>query len=130
MGDDAGAGNYELDIPPQTTLKQLVDILCHGGYGNTWPVPYHYNDCYWLIHTNIGAIAIIICDHSDKVHFEYMQIDPDITVPDAGIHSVYACRPIDHWWKAIVQNNYKMVLQSITDAAPKLKSPDFRRHSK
>ena len=107
MGDDAGAAIYELDIPPQTSLKQLIEILSHGGYGNTWPVPCHYNECYWLIHTNIGPVAIIICDHLEKLHVEFHKFHPDRTIQEMGRHAVYVCRPVPHWWKPIEQNNYK-----------------------
>lgn len=120
MGDDAGAGIYELDIPPQTSLKQLIEILSHGGYGNTWPVPCHYNECYWLIHTNIGPIAIVICDHLEKLHVEFQKYHPDRTIQEIGLHAVYACRPVTHWWKTIEQNNYKAVLESIIKAGQKL----------
>lgn len=125
MGDDAGAGIYNLDVPEQTSIKQLIDILFYGGYGNTWPVPFGYKDGYWLIHTNIGAIAIVICDHSGKSHFEFQKCPPDMTIQAAAIHSVYACRPLNDWWKTIEQNNYKTVLQSIANAAQRLEPLAF-----
>ena len=125
MGDDVGAGIYNLDIPAKTSIKQLMDILFHGGYGNTWPVPFGYNDGYWVIHSNIGPIAIVICDHAGETHFEYQKCSPDITIQEAAIDSVYACRPLKYWWKTIVQCNYKPVLQSLINAAQKLELLEF-----
>ncbi|MBQ9818029.1 MAG: hypothetical protein IJM59_11290 [Proteobacteria bacterium] len=121
MGDDVYAGIYELDIPEQTTIRQLVDILYEGGYGNTWPVPIRfYHDSYWIIQTNIGAVAIIICDHAQELHIEFPLNNQDKTIQDTGIHSVYACRPVEYFWKAIDQSNYRDILQTLKTASEKL----------
>ncbi len=118
MGDDADRGFYMLDVPEATTVQELVEIMHSGGYGNTWPIPV-YEDCCWVVLSNIGAIATLIRDHEQKLHIEYAGFDKDDSVKHLGILAVYACRPIKYDWKEIDENNYQSLVQRLLDSAEK-----------
>ena len=55
MGDDAMNGIFKIDMPDDATVTDLVDVALHGGYGNTWPIP--WSSYPWLVYSNIGVLA-------------------------------------------------------------------------
>ena len=40
MGDDAGNGEYTIQMPDAATLGDLMHVILRGGNGNGWPIPY------------------------------------------------------------------------------------------
>ena len=35
-GDDVYNGVYKIEMPDDAALRDLVDVVLHGGKGNTW----------------------------------------------------------------------------------------------
>lgn len=125
MGDDVMAGIYDMEVPVDITLRKLIILLCKGGCGNSWSIPVAYHDCYWLIMTNIGAVAIIICNHKEEICLESMDYEWDERVEALGIHTVSACRPVEHYWNKIDNGNYGMIVQRLKAAAADLQPIDL-----
>ena len=115
-GDDAGCGIYRLDIPLSTQLSGFIQILCRGGYGNTWPIPTHYSNTYWMIQSNIGSLAYLIYDDDEVEYIEYPRYRPTQTVGELGIRDVYACRPIPYFGK-IMHDNYREAVSKLRQAS-------------
>ena len=61
MGDDAGNGIYDIEMPYDATLKDLVGVLLQGGNGNDWPVP-QTSSIGWVLFSNVGKIADVSAD--------------------------------------------------------------------
>ena len=40
MGDDAMNGEYQIEMPDDALLRDLIHVALHGGNGNDWPIPY------------------------------------------------------------------------------------------
>ena len=123
-GDDIYAGIYKIDISETTSLSDLIQILCKGGYGNTWPIPTHYHNSYWMIQSNIGSLAYLIYEFDTTEHIEFPYYSPDKTIAELDIHAVYACRPLPYW-PQISKKNYHEVLDRLRRASQRLKPLAF-----
>ena len=84
-GDDIYNGIYELEMPDEAVLKDLTEVLLHGGNGNDWPVPMNHDG--WLICSNIGDIAHV---SGDKKQITYCDTDEDAKLSKLGIKWVFA----------------------------------------
>ena len=62
MGDDAGNGEYTIEMPDSAKLGDLMKVILHGGNGNGWPIPYTGANSFWVIKSNIGNLADIFTD--------------------------------------------------------------------
>lgn len=89
MGDDVFNNIYQIEMPGDATLGDLMDIVRHGGNGNDWPVTSGYE---WDVYTNIGKLARI-SPQTEKV--TYYEKDGDVQLADLDIRWVYAARDID-----------------------------------
>ena len=123
-GDDIWAGIYKIDIPETTSLCDLIQILCKGGYGNSWPIPTRYHNSYWMIQSNIGSLAYLIYEFDTTEHIEFPNYSPDKTIAELNIHAVYACRPLPYW-PQISRKNYHEVVSKLKWASQQLKPFEF-----
>ena len=83
-GDDAKNGIYNIQLPDDAVLSDLMDVVLHGGNGNDWPIPWGYHG--WLIHSNIGKIAEVSSDFS---RIDYCVMDENLKLTDLGIEWVF-----------------------------------------
>ena len=72
MGDDAGNGEYTIEMPDTATLGDLMQIILHGGNGTEWPIPYTGANSFWVIKSNIGNLADIFTDTEGEWHIRYL----------------------------------------------------------
>jgi len=42
MGDDAGNGEWMMEMPEDASLKDFIHAVLYGGYGNGCPIPSMY----------------------------------------------------------------------------------------
>ena len=68
MGDDAGNGEYTIELQDSATLGDLLYAILHGGSGNDWPIPYTGANSCWVIHSDIGDLARIFTDSNGEWH--------------------------------------------------------------
>ena len=59
-GDDIQNGIYDIALPEDAVLRDLIGVLLRGGNGNGWPIPHNHDG--WLIFSNIGALAHVSGD--------------------------------------------------------------------
>ena len=71
MGDDAGAGTYDVTLPDDATLGDLMRTALRGGNGNGWPIPYTGANSRWVIRSNIGDLGTICTDDAGIWHITY-----------------------------------------------------------
>ena len=71
MGDDAGNGEYTIQMPDTASLGDLMKVILHGGNGNGWPIPYTGANSFWVIKSNIGNLAEIFTDQEGEWHTVY-----------------------------------------------------------
>ena len=88
MGDDVQNGIYKIDMPSDSTLKDLIDVILNGGNGNSWPVP-QMSEIGWIICSNIGVLAII---SADKTTIDYCDNNEDASLSILGIKWVFGER--------------------------------------
>ena len=87
MSDDAMNGIYEINMPDDSTLADLIRVLTGGGYGNTWPIP--TTSAGWVICSDIGELAVLT---DDNKRIEYCGAAEDTKLSALGIHWVYGER--------------------------------------
>ena len=80
MGDDIYNGVYEIRLPDDAALKDLVSVMMHGGNGNGWPLPQNHGG--WVIHTNAGVIAHV---SPDQKSVQYCDGDGSTGLAGSGI---------------------------------------------
>lgn len=88
MGDDVYNGIYKIVMPDDAGLDDLVDVLLHGGCGNTWSIP-QTSDIGWVIYSNIGKIADVSPDLKTVV---YCNMDKDTKLSALNIKWVFGER--------------------------------------
>ena len=93
MGDDAMNGVYQIEMPDDALLRDLMHIALHGGNGNDWPIPYTGADNHWIIESNIGNLAHIYTDNEGEWHTEYLSIAENARLSELGITSIFGGRP-------------------------------------
>ena len=93
MGDDALNGEYQIEMPDDTLLRDLMHVALHGGNGNDWPIPYTGADSHWIIESNIGNLAHIYTDNEGEWHTEYLGIAENARLCELGISSIFGSRP-------------------------------------
>ena len=89
MGDDAGNGEYIIQMDDDASVSDLMEILLHGGNGNDWPIPYTGANSYWVIKSNIGDLGNINTDSDGEWYIEYTSCSPDALLKDLGIEWVF-----------------------------------------
>ena len=93
MGDDAMNGEYQIEMPDDALLRDLMHVALHGGNGNDWPIPYTGADSHWVIESNIGNLAHIYTDNEGEWHTEYLGIAKNARLSELGITSIFGGRP-------------------------------------
>ena len=93
MGDDAMNGEYQIEMPADALLRDLIYVALHGGHGNDWPIPYTGADSHWVIESNIGNLAHIYTDNEGEWHTEYFDIAENTRLSELGITSIFGGRP-------------------------------------
>ena len=92
MGDDAMNGVYQIEMPDDALLRDLMHITLHGGNGNAWPIPYTGADSHWIIESNIGNLAHIYTDNEGEWHTEYLGFAENARLSELGITSIFGGR--------------------------------------
>ena len=85
MGDDAGNGEYTIELPDSATLGELLHVILYGGNGNDWPIPYTGANSSWVIHSDIGDLARIFTDSDGEWHICDCYCDEQTPLKDLGI---------------------------------------------
>ena len=85
MGDDAGNGEYTIEMPEDATLGDLMHVILHGGNGNDWPIPYTGANSFWLIKSNVGNLADIFTDTTGKWQISYFSYPEATPLEGLGV---------------------------------------------
>lgn len=85
MGDDAGNGEYTIELQDNATLGELLHVILNGGSGNDWPIPYTGADSHWVIRSNIGSLARIYTDSAGEWHIDDYCCDEQTPLSELGI---------------------------------------------
>ena len=85
MGDDAGNGEYIIELQDNATLGELLYLILHGWGDRDWPIPYTGADSTWIIHSNIGVLARIYTDSDGEWHISDYYCDKETPLQDLGI---------------------------------------------
>lgn len=93
MGDDALNGEYQIEMPDDALLRDLIYVTLHGGHGNDCPIPYTGADSHWIIESNIGNLTLIYTDNECEWHTEYLDIAENARLSELGIISIFGGRP-------------------------------------
>ncbi len=107
MGDDAGNGEYTIEMPDTATLGDLMRVILHGGNGNDWPIPYTGANSFWVIKSNIGNLADIFTDTEGEWHIACLACTEDTPLNDLGITWAFGDRGLDPADKRSVYNGYE-----------------------
>ena len=89
MGDDVNNNIYQIGMPGDATVYNLMNIIKSGGNGNEWPTPMGFD---WILYSNIGRLAKI---YSNKMKIDFYDIAPRTKLSNLGIEWVYAARESD-----------------------------------
>ena len=89
MGDDAGNGEYIIEMPHDATLGGLIGAVFYGLHGNSWPIPYTGADSRSVIRSNIGDLARIYTDPDGEWHIEYTGPAEKTPLEGLGIERVF-----------------------------------------
>ncbi|WP_130837332.1 hypothetical protein [Lachnoclostridium sp. Marseille-P6806] len=92
MGDDAGNGEYTIELHDSATLRELLHVILHGGSGNDWPIPYTGANSYWVIHSDIGELARIFTDSNGEWHITNCCCNENTLLKKLGITWTFAGR--------------------------------------
>ena len=92
MGDDAGCGDYTLELPDGATLGELMKVLLRGGCGNDWPIPYTGANSFWVIRSNIGRLGAIHTDCDGEWHIHCNPYPADTPLKQLGLTWTFADR--------------------------------------
>lgn len=71
MGDDVNNNIYQIEMPGDATLGDLMYVVKDGGCGNDWPVTSGFE---WDIYSNIGRSARISPQIDKRVERFYIVI--------------------------------------------------------
>ena len=107
MGDDAGNGEYTIEMPDTATLGDLMRVILHGGNGNDWPIPYTGANSFWVIKSNIGNLADIFTDTEGEWHIACLACMEDTPLKNLGITWAFGDRGLDPADKRSVYNGYE-----------------------
>ena len=107
MGDDAGNGEYTIEMPDAATLGDLMNVILHGGNGNDWPIPYTGANSFWVIKSNIGNLADIFTDTEGEWHIAYLACMENTPLKSLGITWIFGDRGLDPADKRSVYNGYE-----------------------
>lgn len=83
-GDDVYNGVYKIEMPDYAVLRDLVDVVLHGGKGNTWPLVHNHDG--WLLHSNAGNIAYV---SGDLKLVTYIRENEDSRLSALGIKWIF-----------------------------------------
>jgi len=106
MGDDAGNGEYTIEMPDTATLGDLMHVILHGGNGNDWPIPYTGANSFWVIKSNIGNLADIFTDTEGEWHIVYLSGTENTPLKNLGIMWTFGDRGLDPKDERPVYNGY------------------------
>ena len=107
MGDDAGNGEYTIEMPDSATLGDLMNVILHGGNGNDWPIPYTGANSFWVIKSDIGILADIFTDTEGEWHIAYLARKENTPLKGLGITWILGDRGLDPADNRAVYNGYE-----------------------
>ncbi len=102
MGDDAGNGEYNIEMPADATAGDLLNVLLYGGCGNGRPIPYTGANRWWVINSNVGVLAYIYTDAGGEWHIKPVKCEQNTPLEDLGIKWVFGGRPDEKETKALM----------------------------
>lgn len=85
MGDDAGNGEYIIEMPDSATLGDLINVIRCGGNGCDWPIPYTGRNSHWVIQSNIGDLAEVYTDEEGEWNVRYSAYPEETPLKPLGI---------------------------------------------
>jgi len=103
MGDDAGNGEYTIQMPDTASLGDLMHVILRGGNGNDWPIPYTGANSFWIIKSNVGNLGEIFTDQEGEWHTVYPSFTEITPLQSLGITWTFG----DRAEKGPVDNSYK-----------------------
>ena len=92
MGDDAGNGEYIIELPDSAALGELLHVILYGGCGNDWPIPYTGANSSWVIHSDVGDLARIFTDSDGEWHISDHCRSEQTPLKDLGVTWVFGGR--------------------------------------
>jgi len=92
MGDDAGNGEYTIQMPDTATLGDLMKVILHGGNGNDWPIPYTGASSFWVIKSNLGNLADIFTNQEGEWQTAYSSYAEKTPLRSLGITWIFSDR--------------------------------------
>ena len=107
MGDDAGNGEYTIEMPDTASLGDLIHVIRRGGNGNDWPIPYTGANSFWVIRSNIGDLADIYTDTEGEWHIAYLAFGESAPLKSLGLTWTYGDRGLDPADKRPVYHGYE-----------------------
>ncbi len=107
MGDDAGSGEYTVEMPDTATLGDLMQVILHGGNGNGRPIPYTGADSFWVVKSNIGNLADIYTDKDGEWHIAYPAYADNTPLKPLGIAWIFGDHGLDPSDIRPVYNGYE-----------------------
>lgn len=107
MGDDAGNGEYTIELPDTATLGDLMRVILHGGNGNDWPIPYTGANSFWVIKSNIGDLADIFTDAEGEWHIACLAGKENTALSKLGITWTFGARGPDPADERSAYNGYE-----------------------
>ena len=108
MGDDAGSGEYTIEMPNTATLGDLINVIMHGGNGNDWPIPYTGANSFWVIRSDVGDLADIYTDEEGEWIIRYLTYDENAPLESLGITWIFGAFGLDPTDKRSVYNGYEV----------------------
>ena len=112
MGDDAGSGEYTIEMPDNATLGDLIDVIMHGGNGNDWPIPYTGANSFWVIRSDVGALADVYTDGDGEWNIKNLAYDEKAQLKTLGISRVFGAQGLDPKDKRAAYNGYEAALMT------------------
>ena len=91
-GDDVNAGKCIIEMPPASTLGDLMQTVLCGGNGNDRPIPFTGAYSSWVIKSNIGELAVISTGKDGAWHIECTGRFSDTLLCGLGIEWMYGER--------------------------------------
>jgi len=107
LGDDAGSGEYRIELPDTAVLGDLIHVIMHGGSGNEWPIPYTGANSFWVIRADHGNLADIFTDGEGDWNIRYLSYSETTPLKPLGLTRVFAARGLDPADKRQAYHGYK-----------------------
>ncbi len=88
-GEDANAYKCIIEMPPESTLDDLMQTVLNGGNGNESPIPITGTNSYWTIKSNIGDLAVINTDSDGAWRIDFTNHYGDTLLCGLGLEWIY-----------------------------------------